>query len=729
MVKESSKRSSVVLPCLLGLTIAYQMAFQFIVWQKALPAADELESPVLCWGSQKEQHGKHKATAGQCAEVELFESWQTSENYASLQQEEDTDWSTPDLISVDPHGHIQLRELENHGFGTGTSEPVFKNADLTKPSTDEKGQHVEISDFGKPLANAQNTSSNPATKQGISDTSGTTESNLVKLGFHLGGLKAAGFSTVNASQSEVAKYGIPQREHDLVQLGFNLDQLKSVGFSTVHSPGTTSEQWKTDLQALQNRLEKGFKHLQDLHHHTLSEHMARNATQKPELLDKIQSLQKELCADHNRQSHPECAQLLSSKLSTAHGSPKQSEFAHGTPKQVLIAGQLGTVTHKRIIWTPPNVSKHVAHPMMKSSDWIASLSAAQSQLESRYRKVWRGRGTMKELKQSIRSKRDASQMKNHLDELKDGLAKIEHQRAVWESSLEARTMAIGIQMCSEESRRGNPACEFFLHPSSNHNIQENTTAPVLTDRKGGKLLMLPTLEPSGRTKTSKFLEKRSSQQRLMLTTEDLRGKHWVGKIPKVACIMSIPTINGTSKETWLQYAVTNAVNAFRAEKYEGPKQLVIVYHHKDHIGAQIAKRLADGVYVKAVAAHLTVPSTMAMRYAAWSADKDADVVARWDMNSYHHPERLSMQVRALGFSGRPVSAAMWGVTFSEDGKRSVTGEESGLENSMVGIRSWMDLHWHPHVENFYGPLAKVSDLVTLDMPELMKAPKKLEAEK
>merc|ERR1719335_1593373 len=130
--------------------------------------------------------------------------------------------------------------------------------------------------------------------------------------------------------------------------------------------------------------------------------------------------------------------------------------------------------------------------------------------------------------------------------------------------------------------------------------------------------------------------------------------------------MAIPTTNGTTKATLLQHAVTTAVNAFRAQKYEGPKQLVIVHHHKDKAAASIATRLADGVYMKAVAAHLPVPSTMSLRYAAWSADKDADVIARWDMDAYHHPERLSMQVRALGLSGRPVSASMFGVTFSED---------------------------------------------------------------
>jgi hypothetical protein len=702
MVKESGKRSSIVLPCLLGLTVAYQMAFQFIVWQKALPAADELESPIQCWGEQKEKQGKHKALAGQCAEVELFESWQTSEEITSLQRDEETDWFTPDLISVGQNGHIQLRELENHGFGTGTSEPLRKITDSAKPLADDQGK---------------------ITAKGLTDTPDAMESPdavakveavnaLEQVGFHMGGLKAAGFSSVNASESEVAEYGMPKREHDLVQLGFHLNELKASGFSTIHFRGVISPQWKTDMQALQNRVHKGMKHLKVLHNDTLSDHAA--GTDKPELLDKIEALQKELCADHIRQGHPECAHLLNSQVANS---------TDDAPKQVLLMGQMASVTHKRIKWTPPNSSQHIAHPMMKSSEWIASLSAAQTQMEAQYRKARRGRGTMKERKEMIRSKRDAKDMKKHVDELNDGLAKIGHQRAVWESSLEARTMAIGVQMCSEESRKGNPACEYFLHPHGQHGNLKNTTV-VSADSNGQEYLILPTSGAGWKHKNTKFLEKRVRRQRLMLKREDLLAKHWKGKIPKVACIMSIPTINDTSKEPWLHHAVTTAVNAFRAEKYEGPKQLVIVHHRDDLMAKRIANRLADGVYVKAVAAHLPVPSTMALRYAAWSSDKDADVVARWDLNAYHHPERLSMQVRALGLSGRPVSAAMWGVTFSENGKRSVLGEESGLENSMVGIRSWMDLHWHPYVENMNGPLAKVSDLVTLDMPELTKAPEK-----
>lgn len=733
IARESGKRTSTVLPCLLGLTVAYQLVFQFIVWQKALPAAQEFESPILCWGPQKEQQAKYTANVDQCAEVKLFESWQTSGNDDILREGVD-DWinSAPDLISVDPKGHIQLRELENHGFGEGTSTPVHQtiavdikaSTEVVKSDSDET-QQVDLTDLGKPLAMA-----NPASESQITDQTKLQE-DLEKDGFHLDHLKTAGFSSIHVPKSEAAE-PLPKLEQNLVMEGFHLDHLKASGFSSVKFSGSTSAQWSTDIQALQKRVEGGIKQLKDLHRDTESEQAAANATKEPELLSKIESLQKELCADRSRQAHPECASLL---------GPGATPEA---PKQVLVMGQMGSVTHKRITWNPPNTSNAAAEPaskpdssaahahaMVRSSEWIASLSEVQEKLESRVRnatKMRRGRGTMKERKQAILEsrKRDKTQLQEHVDDLKEGLAQIEHHRAVWESSLEARTMAIGIDLCSEESRRGNPGCKYFLEPHS-HTAAETITTPTLEPAKDSTLLTLPTLAPAQSSKNSKFLEKRPNNQRLTLSSEAVYGKHWQGKIPKVACIMAIPTIpaswqNDTSKAAWLQYAVTNAVNAFRAEKYEGPKQLLVVHHHKDKIAARIASRLADGVYVKAVAAHLPVPSTMSMRYAAWSADNDTDVVARWDMNAYHHPERLSVQVRALGSSGRFVSALMWGVTFSEDGKRSVEGDEDGLESSMVGIRPWMDGHWHPYVANHSGPLARVSELVTLDMPELTKAP-------
>merc|ERR1719428_127782 len=128
-------------------------------------------------------------------------------------------------------------------------------------------------------------------------------------------------------------------------------------------------------------------------------------------------------------------------------------------------------------------------------------------------------------------------------------------------------------------------------------------------------------------------------------------------------------------------------------------------------------------FIKAVGARGEVPSTMALRFGAWESDSDADVVARWDIDSFHHPERLSMQVRALGHSGRPASLNMWGARLTPDGKRSVVGEPLGLESSMVGLRGWMEKNWHPSVDDDVPDhLTKVGDLVHLDTPELTHPP-------
>merc|ERR1719473_1193405 len=183
--------------------------------------------------------------------------------------------------------------------------------------------------------------------------------------------------------------------------------------------------------------------------------------------------------------------------------------------------------------------------------------------------------------------------------------------------------------------------------------------------------------------------------------------------------MAIPKSNATDEDLKRTSAVQNAIKAFRSENYEGPKQLIVVYQFHDRQAAKLAKQLADGFFIKAVGARGEVPSTMALRFGAWESDSDADVVARWDMDSFHHPDRLSMQVRALGHSGRPVSLNMWMANLKSDGKRLVTGEPFGLENSMVGLRSWMEKNWRPFGgDDVPDHLAKVGDLVHLDMPEL-----------
>lgn len=226
----------------------------------------------------------------------------------------------------------------------------------------------------------------------------------------------------------------------------------------------------------------------------------------------------------------------------------------------------------------------------------------------------------------------------------------------------------------------------------------------------------PTLRwtPHVKRQSGSFMKKRSEAPH-KIAPKDIHGAHWVGRIPKVACVMAVP--DSTRAHVRLKYAVNN----FHSQHYEGPKQLIIVYHYQDHKGADRIRKLADGYLVKAIAARsMEVPSSTALRYGAWSADHDADIVARWDVDGWHHPQRLAMQVRALSFSGQQACLLhRWTVT-PGDGSRSVVSGEIGGEHSLVGERAWMDKNWQPFLpEGDQALWAHRGQVALLDMPELL----------
>merc|ERR1719182_60789 len=119
---------------------------------------------------------------------------------------------------------------------------------------------------------------------------------------------------------------------------------------------------------------------------------------------------------------------------------------------------------------------------------------------------------------------------------------------------------------------------------------------------------------------------------VMLSRKDLRVQHWVGKIPKVACVTVLP--QGKVTEVLMKYFMDN----YNLQHYEGERQLIIVYHSTDAEAARIAHLYADGTTVKAAAARGSdaFPSVTAYRYGAWMA-KGADLLARWDFEGFHHP--------------------------------------------------------------------------------------------
>jgi len=285
--------------------------------------------------------------------------------------------------------------------------------------------------------------------------------------------------------------------------------------------------------------------------------------------------------------------------------------------------------------------------------------------------------------------------------LQSGLKKIAEERLEWERSFVERARKIGKQMCMRNHRHGDAVCEPFL-------ADVPTSAP-------GRILSMAFAQSPG------VNNKRDEPTRV--ESQILNASKWGGMIPKVACIMAVP--NTTDAHARVKFAI----NDFREQKYEGPTQMVMVYHYQDEETARLLKLFADGTYIKAVPARTSVPSTTALRYGAWVARNDSDVVARWDLDTWHHPNRLAMQVRALGLTGLPVSLLGQRTLVTDDGhvpvrylKHGFQGKSPvgfGWPESLVAERSWAEKNWTPQLMGEGASLAASSGLVSLlDMPEL-----------
>lgn len=175
----------------------------------------------------------------------------------------------------------------------------------------------------------------------------------------------------------------------------------------------------------------------------------------------------------------------------------------------------------------------------------------------------------------------------------------------------------------------------------------------------------------------------SGRGSLFLTHEDLASATWSGMLPKVACITAIRS------SLTLQSQMKYFIDSFHQQTYEGPMQLIFVYHHNDHEAADVAHLYADGFHIKAVAAREDndqFPSAMALRFGAWSAGKDAQVIMHWDFEAWHHPQRVHLQVRALAYSARPACVLT-------EGAFSAKGDIQ--EETLAGEAKWMHENWHP----------------------------------
>lgn len=272
-------------------------------------------------------------------------------------------------------------------------------------------------------------------------------------------------------------------------------------------------------------------------------------------------------------------------------------------------------------------------------------------------------------------------------ELNERLHELEESEHAWEKAFSDKAHSLARELCRDPSRKGYAACAEFVN-------QETTPAPVARAALRGS----PERRPSGDLHWSTVVGwkgigsgLRGSSQPPVLAESELRHAHWKGTIPKVACVAVLPC--GRLVKPWMKYFIDN----FNMQHYEGPRQLIIVYHHKHTEAARAVKMYADGTFIKAVAARdPDYPSASTFRFGAWSTD--AEVIARWDFDAYHNRQRLSMQVRALAYAERPASLLReWSVRTQSGELRVVSGGRN-WDSSLVGEAAWMRENWYPSME-------------------------------
>jgi hypothetical protein len=206
--------------------------------------------------------------------------------------------------------------------------------------------------------------------------------------------------------------------------------------------------------------------------------------------------------------------------------------------------------------------------------------------------------------------------------------------------------------------------------------------------------------------------------------EHVESRQWQGTLPKVVCITVLPGASEVRRR--LRYFVS----AFLSQSYEGPRELVLVYRSGDAGIAQTVKPYLDGLVIK----EAVVPRTPGMRFPSAAAYHtgatrvhDADVIARWEFDEWHHPDRLSLQMRALALTTRPACIlpdepeAEDEEVSEEEADGEVSAEASfGRPGSVLGEASGMREYWSsfPTKE----PLTALPDrqhTVILSMSELL----------
>jgi hypothetical protein len=437
--------------------------------------------------------------------------------------------------------------------------------------------------------------------------------------------------------------------------------------------------WSTDLLALQSRMDARME-AHNKTHHSLDVLDARveaskNATvahaastaEHPQhtVLDDINALGRELCRDPRRSRQAQCAPFFAPSTNEAiaavTAAPQQLP-ANLTDARAQLHAKLHQLAERHKAWEASFAISvaDVGRTLCAGHHGDSNKSCAQFQLKS------------------SDTRRDARTGDTNLG-----------KRKSWHEMFRTKMTSVGEELCKDPARRSYAICKQLLSNSSS-----------VTSNAKQALVQMTELHPELSWKSVmawKSASKnglRGSAQGESMTISDvkkLRAGRWTGRIPSVACIALVP--KGKAVQAWMKYFLDN----LRLQKYEGAIQLVLVYHHTDLETAQLVHELKTqgDLRVRGAAARgAEYPSAAAYRFGAWLA-QDADVVARWDFDAWHHPHRLSLQVRGLAHSKRPACLLDRWTTLDDHGNKSTSSEGLRWDSSLIGESVWMRENWYP----------------------------------
>jgi len=299
----------------------------------------------------------------------------------------------------------------------------------------------------------------------------------------------------------------------------------------------------------------------------------------------------------------------------------------------------------------------------------------------------------------------------HIKLLEKHLHELEHDRDHDNEEIKKESVDFLKELCADPARHSYPACARVLATTTPTPAVGNLRSSRGASSQPHALHYKEMTEAEAANKPHHV-----DSNHLVMQRQDLHLAHWAGKIPSVACVTVLP--EGQVTDSLMRYFIDN----YRLQNYEGPRELVLVYSSADKDAARLAHLYADGTSIKAAAARggEEFPGATAFRYGAWQG-RDADLVVRWDFEAWHHPHRISMQVRAMTLSERPASLVTSVTAFDNDGKKAVVAGGAGPHGSMMGNAAWMRKHWMPFLEEETTVLHGLhsSDVVQVAMPELL----------